>query len=50
MKRQLLAVSDLAALLLSPLAQADNIPESIRTKEGTKPFDGCDEWFSCSGK
>jgi len=37
----------LAALLLSPLAQASPIPESIVTRDGIKPFAGCSEFMSC---
>lgn len=47
MKRQLLAVSSLAMLLLSPLVQASPIPESVTTKDGVKPFAGCSEYMSC---
>lgn len=47
MKRQLLTASGLAALLLSPLALADDIPESLTTKDGVRPFAGCSEYMNC---
>ncbi|MEO3991381.1 hypothetical protein [Pseudocitrobacter cyperus] len=47
MKRQLLAASGLAALLLSPLVVADDIPENLATKDGVRPFAGCSEYMNC---